>query len=264
MNTGPYLSVLLLTEDRASQADATLEALARKMFRYIDPGCDLQPSKVSFEPATDPARLVARANNWKDSTRRDLAYFRQYIATQLSLAHGFVVFHIDGDRVYAEHASSENRRKFDEMIRKHVRTILEGPPRKRRERTTPVQTPPPSVEERLAKLFLLLPCYSIEAWTFQNTTVATRLCRQNPSCPGRCLEHLAKWQADRGALDEVDKPKTKLCFQDKHNAELAGSGYPMAAVVAAGKSLHDAVKPMRENPALLSALARTREHPTTC
>lgn len=250
------LSILLLTEDSAKQAHHVLEAITRKLFRQLDPACDLQPAKVRFEPATEDARQVARANNWKAPAHRHLVAFRQYIATQLVLEHGFVVFHVDGDRVYAQRHTGENVRKFDELIRRPVRVILEGPPPRRRERRSPLP-PAADVEERLAKLFLLAPFYSIESWLYQNIRLAARLCQSNPACLGQCLERLSAWAAERGALDEVNQPKKQLCFKDRHNAELAGAGYPTAEVLAAGKSLHDAFTPMRDCPALVRALATT-------
>lgn len=254
------LSILLLTEDRAEQALSTIEALTRKMFRQIDPASDLSPTKVLFEPATDDARAVARANNWKSPTRHNLVAFRQYIAAHLTRGEGFVVFHIDGDRVYAERGTSENVRKFDDLVRRPVRIILEGPPPKRRERQPPPQ-PRAGVDERLSKLFLLTPFYSIESWLYQNVATAMRLCRQNVACGGKCVARLTAWEADRAALDEVDKPKTSLCFRDRHNAELAGGGFPIAAVLAAKKSLHDVVAVMGRCLALTRALAQTHSAP---
>lgn len=254
------LSVLVLTEDRSEQAHDTIEALTRKIFRQLDPACDLRPTKVRFDPATDDARAVARANNWKSPTQRELVAFRQYIATQLIREHGFVVFHVDGDRVYAQISTSENVRKFDNLVRRPVRNILEGPPPKRRERQPPPQ-PRVSVDERLSKLFLLAPFYSIESWLYQNVATATRLCRQNVACRGKCVAQLMEWEADRGALDEVDKPKTRLCFRDRHNAELAGAGFPIAAVIAARKSLHDVLASMSKCAALTQALAQTYAPP---
>ncbi|MFZ6177988.1 hypothetical protein [Nannocystis pusilla] len=115
------------------------------------------------------------------------------------------------------------------------------------------------MDERLSKLFLLVPFYSIESWLYQNAVTATRLCRQNTACRGRCVAQLEAWEADRGLLDEVDKPKNRLCIRDRHNAELAGAGYPLAAVIAAEKSLHDALTSMRGCVALTTALASTSE-----
>lgn len=257
----PRFSILLLTEDGAAQAHATLESLTRKILRHLDPHCDLKPAMLEIEPAAEAAQAVARANSWKDPTRRDLVWLRQYIATQLQGEFGFVIHHVDGDRPYARRGSSENVRKFDDMIRTPVGIILEGPPPMRRSRRVPPPPPPESAQERLAKLFLLAPFYSIEAWLFQNTTAAARLCRQNPKCAGECADLLASWQADRGLLDEVEKPKKKLCFKDQHNATLAGAGLPIEPIIAARKSLHDSILPMRDCTALTRALARTHQPP---
>lgn len=98
----------------------------------------------------------------------------------------------------------------------------------------------------------LVPYREIEAWLYQNTRVATRLCQANPACRGAHTAKIESWAADRGLLDEIERPAKELCFAKKHNSELA-QGYPTADVVAAGKSLAAAYD------ALLHALQRTYE-----
>jgi hypothetical protein len=94
----PRLSVLLLTEDGGAQADDALRSLVVKLLGRIRPGAVTRENARAWEPATPEAREVARANAWKNPRRRDLVGFRQYIASKLRHEHGFVLFHVDGDR----------------------------------------------------------------------------------------------------------------------------------------------------------------------
>jgi len=188
--------------------------------------------------------------------------FRQYIASKLTQAHGFVFFHVDGDRAWSDHLESasdtENQQKFDAMIRKPVRIILEGAPPQRRSRTkVATVVDPAAVGRQLRKLVLVMPFYSIEAWLFQNTEQAARHCPGAPACRHGCAEKLAAWRRDRSLLDEVLQPKHELCFGDVHNAELARTGYPLDEVLGAGKSLHATLLAMKECPELIAALEHT-------
>lgn len=260
----PRISIFVFAEDRS---DESLVALIKAVLRDIDPSCRVDEQVIDFQRPEREYRDLARGNAYKGASHDRLVRLHNYILGILAQDLGFVVFHADGDRIYEHRHTSENVAKYERRIRAPIASILEDTdlrsrPR-RRERRAPPPTPTISVQERLAKLFLFAPFYSIEAWLYQNTELAARLCRENASCTHKCIERLNQWRTDRGALDEVDKPKQLLCFQDKHNAALASAGYPIAAVIAAGKSLHDAVRPMRECAALLSALARTHEQPAT-
>lgn len=253
----PRLSVLLLTEDGGAQADETLRSLVVKLLGRLEPGSVTREDARAWEPASPEARAVTRANGWKDPRRRDLVSFRQYIASKLRRAHGFVFFHVDGDRPYRERDTSENLRKFDVVIRKPVRIILEGPPPQRRARAKPPRADRGStqVDRQLAKLIVLMPFYSVEAWLFQNTEQASRHCPGTPICRHGCREKLMAWRRDRAVLDELPKPKHELCFGDAHNADLAGAGYPLDEVLSAEKSLHDALQALGSCAELVEALA---------
>jgi hypothetical protein len=254
----PRLSVLLLTEDGDDRA---LRTLMTKVLGRLVPGAVTREDARAWEPVSPEARAVAQANGWKNPRRRDLVSFRQYIASKLLREHGFVFFHVDGDRSYREHVESphrtENAQKLESMIRKPVRIILEGPPPQRRPRTTPaVLLDPAAIERRLGKLILVMPCYSLEAWLFQNTEEAARHCPGAPVCRHGCADKLAVWSRDRSLLDEVHQPKGELCFGAKHNAELASAGYPLDAVLGAEKSLYATSKALERCPELLAALER--------
>lgn len=251
----PRLSVLLLTEDSGAQADETLRTLVVKLLGRIAPGAVTRDDAQTWEPASPEARAVTRGNGWKNPRRPELVRFRQYIAAKLRQEHGFVFFHVDGDRAYRDRLASENLRKLEAMIRHPVRIILEHPPARRRGRRKGAEPRGPmDADQPLTKLVFLVPFYSIEAWLFQNTEQAARLCPGAPKCRLGCADKLARWGENRDVLDEVLEPKLELCFRDRHNAELAAAGFPLDEVLGANKSLHDAWQALKRCTALVTAL----------
>ncbi|QRN97235.1 hypothetical protein JRI60_51250 [Archangium violaceum] len=104
-----------------------------------------------------------------------------------------------------------------------------------------------------------MPFYSIEAWLYQNTREARRLCEET-GCK-QCHEKLAGWEQNRASLDEVIRPKGELCFQDTHNAHLASSGFPVREAFAAEASFTHAVEGLLECDELTTALERTYATP---
>jgi hypothetical protein len=236
---GSPLSFLVLTEDTGKNADEVPRRFLAMLLNQVSPGRITSNDQRSWEPATPEAREVAGFNAWT-SPRRDLVIFRQHIATRLSREHGFVIWHIDGDVPYTNSEEFDKGSKFEQRIRQPVRALLEWK----------LKLSSEEANWLLEKLLLLVPYYSIEAWCFQHTELAATYCK----CRKDCHAKLASWAADRGQLDEIQQPKQELCFQSKYNAELAGPGYPLQAVLATEKSLHDALKTLRDCEPLVAAL----------
>ncbi|KYG11471.1 hypothetical protein BE21_00780 [Sorangium cellulosum] len=242
-------SFLVLGEDSGEGAHETLVALAKNIFRLVDSNYDWQ--HIRFEPPEDGnLRLVLRGNEWKNRNhpkRRDLM---GYIATKLLEGdRAFVIYHIDGDRRWAERETSENVEKFRDFIEIDVRRFIEH----RRQRSGRAA----AGELALSQLLLLVPYYSIEAWLFQNTRAGIRLCEETPACRGKHVDIFRAWADDRSALDDVWQPKEQICFKSRHNRQLAES-LDVETVYYAGQSLHHAVDALHQNASLLAALAATR------
>ncbi|MCB9701347.1 MAG: hypothetical protein H6711_05610 [Myxococcales bacterium] len=249
------ISLLLLTEDSGKEAESALRAFLDRLLRRVVAGASVDAG--SWDPAEGDVRAVVRGNAWKSPARRELVQLRQYIAAKLRSPGGFVFFHFDGDRPYRDREASENIKKFNELIQKHVRDILGGPPPMRRPRRH-ASAPPVPTAPLMEKLIPIVPFYSVEAWYFQNTERALAHCLANPKCRGGCQATLATWTADRGALDELIKPKEALCFRAGHNLDLARTSYPLDSVLAARKSLHDLVAQLSACAPLREALEATR------
>lgn len=250
------LSILLLTEDSAEDSHETITALVKKMLDLIVSGVGTH--RVEFEPQNTLARQGMRGNLWKSKNPRDrqkLVDLRQSIATKLvegklvegESVPGFVLFHVDGDRPWAEEKQSENVAHFEAFVRTYVEPIVAAALHKKGISG--------ELAARMDRLRRLTPFYSIEAWLYQNTAEARRLCAA--SC-GRHLDRIAAWEADRGLLDEIRKPKDQLCFQAAHNLRLATAQFPAEEALRVGKSYAASVMHLLDCADLCAALVRTR------
>ncbi|MCP3135915.1 hypothetical protein [Pyxidicoccus xibeiensis] len=258
----PSLSVLLLTEDSGTEAFATFQKLAKELLKQVDAYVQTQQERLAFEPVRSKEALQAlHANVWKSDKPRDRqkqVALLGTLATQLMLENGWALFHFDGDRSWANRASSENVAKFRERVWEKVRLLirmkLEG-------RDTEAGRPvvPDELDERatrrMTRLKQIVPFYSIEAWLFQNTQEALRLCHSHYQ--GRDAERFQQWEQDRAALDEVLKPKEEVCLGAKHNLDLASQGFPSREARSAGKSFEAVVQSLAQDEELRDALSRT-------
>lgn len=269
MTRAPVASILILTEDGSNHASATIEMLVRELLRHCSPG--IRVDRLDFEPANEDARKLLAGNQFPDAKKYiERTRLHQTIADKLVAEDGFVFQHIDADRRWKERERnpSVNLANLERHILIPVRRLVDARyrgssprPRRRKALQTNGLTEAEltsKVNERMTRYIRLVPYREIEAWLYQNTRVATRLCQANPRCRGVHATQLAAWAADRGALDEVEHPSDALCFGKHHNSELV-RGYPTAEVVAAGKSLAAAVDAMLGCDALLHAIQRTYE-----
>lgn len=249
------LSILVLTEDSAKDAHDTIAAIAKRMLLQVDPAS--RTHRIEFEPQNALARRAMHGNLWKSRNPRDrqkLVDLRQTIATKLvegalvgsESVPGFVFFHVDGDRPWAERAESENVARFAEFIRTYVEPIVADALQKK---GIVAELP-----ARMLRLRRLTPFYSIEAWLYQNTVEGRRLCAD--SC-GRHLEMFSTWEADRSLLDEIGQPKKQVCFGEAHNLKLATAGFPAEELFRTDKSYTAAVMDLLDCRDLCTALAQT-------
>lgn len=242
------MNILLLSEDGSEGARPTLKALVKKMMRLVDEHC--LTNELRFDEGDDAATTIARGNRWKSTNpkhRRDIIALRRTLATKVTeQPPGFVLFHVDGDRSWSERALSENRAKFDKIIVDKVREVL-------------VHDHPDwtsaELDRCMARLVVLVPFYSIEAWLYQNIKRARELCRIHHG--GHHFQQFDDWERDRAALDEIVKPKDVGCLQSKYNRDLAESAFPHREAHAAGASFRAAVEALRACQDLCDALRDT-------
>lgn len=249
--------ILALTEDSGSQAQPTLQKLLKEALKLVVEGVDLNPAWVRIEPLHEKhsALLALRSTNWKTRPpTRETILLLSEIATRVLEPGGFVVFHFDTDRAWSERDTSENRKKFEEIIYDGVRRTLRG------EAPLPVNSRPRApltdeqVETALGRLLVLSPCYTIESWLYQATNELLAYCRQRHTSE----EHerlIGSWAADRTLLDEISQPKDNVlrCVGDRYNEELA-KAFPAGDVWLAERSFYESVERLRACSALVEAL----------
>lgn len=241
------LRILILTEDGAKDAHETLVVLVKKMLLLVDPRC--QTHRVSLGPPEKADELIARANMWRSTNPKDrpkVASLVRTIATKVAEERGMVLFHIDGDCAWSQRSASLNPRQFEKCIVNKVRALLVS---KRSDWT------PDEIDRRMSRLCLLTPYYSIEAWVYQNTRHAIRLCQEHYK--GADVERFTEWQDRRELVDEVEQIKEAVCLKSMHNLELARSAFPHRDAYQAGTSFAAAVDALRACPGLQEDLART-------
>lgn len=252
MPARPVFSVMLLSEDGSHRAGPTLKSLLKHVFRFIDERC--QTHRIDFQPPTDrDVQHILIANQWSDRRRSERVKLYRFLSTQLDDADAFVIHHIDADRRWSERDSDPpvHVTRVPTEVLAHVRTILSK------------KYSDAEIDERLQRYLLLVPYWELEAWLYQHTAVAERLCREHPSCRGSHAALLAEWRDDRSKLDDCEDPEALLrpCVGKQHNEALAGPGYPIKDVVAADTSLAAAVHEFFHCEPLLDALARTYAPP---
>lgn len=245
MSDSPALSVLVLTEDSGQDGFPTLQALVVAILQHIAPKAQLET--VEIEPTEDAIALRSmRGNHWMGE-KSDSHYHRttliQSIATKLGEG-GIVVFHCDGDTAWKKRKESTKKAKFDKLMESGIRARL---------RDTAKLTPK-AIEAAMKRLLIVIPHYSIESWLYQNTDEAIRLCRAQYG--GKDAAQFENWAENRKLLDEQLKPKDVVCLKDKHNHALATINFPIADVVAVGKSLKQAVAQFEACTELQAALVQ--------
>jgi len=263
------LSIILLTEDGAGDGPETLEAITREMLLLVEAKC--KTVRIDFSKPSQSLRDVMQGNQWRSRNpkriglRDGIISLGRFIAEKLLEgqirpdveAPSFVLFHFDGDHTWKERHLTKDEivADFDDFIQRRITPAIDQALHSQ-QRKAGIRMDVKAVRKAaLLRLRRLTPFYSIEAWLFQNTVEARRLC--SLTC-GKHVDELQAWEADRGILDEFDKPKGALrCIATEDHLVLASSGFPAREVYAAGKSYAAAVDNLRRCRELRAALART-------
>jgi len=214
------LELIILSEDSASTSEETVFRLLLKIFRKLNNNFD--ENKVFRRPTDEHITNGAiRGNLWKSTRAMDqskIIDLIKYVSTELSRGR-FVFWHIDGDRVWGNRRASENQQKFDEIILSAIKVKLGH------------------LRESVNNFFLIVPFYSIEAWTYQNTIEARSLSKIKYS--SKDLDIIESWAKDPKLLDEIEKVAESICLRKHHNLELVTSQhFTLSPHLVAQKSLH--------------------------
>lgn len=261
MTEAAGLSIVILTEDSGEDGRPTVEALARRMLHLVVPG--FGSHRVHFVPRDPPEEQAMRGNVWKTDGKNPQEYERRvrllrYIARKLSQADTFVLFHIDGDRVWGERHTSENTAKFERLVREKLPQVADrGRANIPRGRSQVDASGDPSPQLRLENLLLICPFRSIEAWLYQNLKAAIDICDREHR--GSHITELQQWMNRRGEIDELPAPEKAMCLAKSFNLELATNGFPAREVYEVKKSFAETVDRLLGCTALTRALELTRD-----
>lgn len=263
------VEIVYLGEDTSKDTTRALRRVIEHMLKEIRPTLSLR--RVEFKPSAPDERLALRANDWEGATDQATSHTKALcnsIATRLltSLETGvpcFVLFHYDGDEVWSKRRESKRRDKFARLIRVGVQRVLEHRAAGRTVHRKGFKPPPtlaPFAAEHvglfLSRLVEIVPFYCLETWLYHNFRVAKARCQE------RCGKHLStieSWERGEPPLDEVEKPKEKLCFQDHCNFDLAGAGFPASDLYYAQTSFAATFDTLSACPGLVEALEQTEQ-----
>jgi hypothetical protein len=239
--------ILVLTEDGHPEP---LRALVRSMLRLVDPSHDRTHIDVQGDhPQAQEAATGNLAKGRRGAGHKRRVEIARAIATEIFIDNNFVFYHVDADQRWSAPRRDvlENVR-FYESIHVAVRQHLDALRQKHGD-----QRP---VDAMMNRVRLVLPYYSIEAWLLQNIRIGRDLCQKHHR--GQHVSQFDAWEQNRGALDEVEKPKEVACLDVRHYVDLACKEYPSQAVYAARKSFAESADRLKDCEPLKVALAGTR------
>jgi hypothetical protein len=220
----PAFSIALLIEDKSDKTWRGLRAILEKLLhRFEDDGFTVRAEILPRDVATRP---IMNGNRWRSADPRDHASkvdLVKYLARKVSEAHGFALFHYDGDVAWIRKNESGSPEQFEREIRFKVHQVLAND-----------GVPDSEIRRRLGRLLECVPFYSVEAWTYQATERAIQICEERYR--GADAETFRAWSRDRATLDDEHKVKERTVLGGNHNDEL-GPHVPVRDVVDAGRSL---------------------------
>lgn len=239
----PVATFVVLTEDSAEAAPETVTRLLKKMLGAIAP---YDATRLAFKVGEKGVREGAAGNAWRchdEFSNPNVTRLLRFLVTRVLREDHYIFFHVDGDTTWSNRAKSKTVADFDERVVARVAKQLVAQ-----------NIPSARVAAMLSRIVRCTPHYSIEAWCYQNTKPAAALAMKHGGRgAAACFE---EWERDRGALDEIEKPKSQTCLSSAHNHELAGPHYPVADVLAAGKSFADTHERLRAADALVDVISR--------
>lgn len=229
------IRVLVLTEDSGKQAIPVIQVLVRSAFRLLALSHDPRRITIHPLPSNEGAIRACHANRWKDPRSPERPRLLALIAGHLLQDGGVVVFHVDSDTTWTSRSTSENRQKFEAIIRRGVKAVLCGSAPNPIARRPVKYLDATEAEAALGRLVVMHPCYSIESWLYQAVDDVLARCRAKHANEDH-QRQIESWRSNRALLDEVSRPKEMLdCVADRHNDDLAAL-FPAADVHAAMRS----------------------------
>lgn len=231
------MKFVIFTEDSGDDAEATIEALVRRLLPRIE--ALTQPQNIpEMDRPHGPAADAINRHNWKAHTRQGEALRRALVddlATRL-VEGQWVILHNDGDIAWG--GACPHDAPIDELIAEIMRRM--------------------DAVIRPINLLRFVPHYSIESWLYLNRAAVERLVAKGKARPA-ALEWLDANASPDGGYDHVLKPKSKdeCPLRDEHNRVLAEDGWPHKEAAARSPSWARLEADWSANPTLRAALRAT-------
>jgi hypothetical protein len=211
----PRLKICVVTEDSSADAEKALICVLKVVFSRARQG--FQTNLIDWQPALERAlKAAASPSRWtgRDNHQARVALYKA-IAERLKTGV-WVLYHFDGDTTWENRANASNSKIFSEAVCPAIQDILGQRPTYRPE-VTPVPTE--DADRTLGRLIPMVPYYSIEAWYYQNSREAIKICRKRhrPSD----VAGFEAWAAQRDRLDEIEQIAENCCLGKKYNYALA-------------------------------------------
>lgn len=177
------VEVLIISEDNGREGVATLANVFSRLVRVYD---DKNRVVVDIRPRDTTLCVAAPSSVWSarnDESRNKVRLLCGRVATELALGR-VVLIHADADEIWSKSRKKIKalRESFDRNVRNVVEQFLAAK----------------NIEQRnvlLKRLLLVIPTWSIEAWTYQSTALAASYCEQ--SCHGAHVQVFEQWAQDR-------------------------------------------------------------------
>lgn len=191
--------IYLLSEDTSNQVQKSFENVLRKTFCNLKADCILTEIEIKYPREH---KIITVSNKWRDKDPG--SKFRvlcRFLADIYLSDIEFCFWHIDGDRPWDKEILFENTDNCNKMI-KQVVSVVES---------MVVGTGSAfSLERFWRKIIIMEPCYSVEAWLYQNYQKLSDVEAQE-------IIELKK----TNELDFISEIKSKTSFSNQRNEVLS-------------------------------------------
>ncbi len=235
------MKIIILSEDRNKDSGEVITNIIKKALGGIDPKVNAILHTLSFDTSWN-REDVLKGTYWKSSvTKKKEPWNSQMRELMMRIINAlldeecYVFWHIDGDVTWKSFCKKRpyNHDLFHKVLKEN-NTIM-------------AQTGK-MFSLDTSKLFLVMPCYSIEAWLYPFVETIGEVHNHNQR---RVLDELATIEVEE--FDEIEKIKDTYDITDTFNAELSQQ-FCHDTLYKIGKSYTALFKEMNENEGLQKSL----------
>lgn len=146
------VKIFIISEDSSKASFEIIKNIISKSLRLIEPSYNI--NKIQFIEKFNSSKVV-KGSYWKEKCGKDFRELIMSIMNELKKENCYFFWHIDGDIQYSSFLSNPNNSNNYQMFYDKISKIPHT-----------VRINGQSTDIDFTKLFLLFPCYSIEAWLY--------------------------------------------------------------------------------------------------